>query len=198
MLSNERAVCQSTCFIWVLQQTTPLLHTNDRLSGSSTAPGMGANSIWAQERHSFQPLQTLGLLGLEVCRPCIQIHVTMTPLPSTAVPPWSPTNVAAIMTVIGLLSILAAMEASAVLGQISLSPGSVKHTDFLLDLGASHATIPLCFRLSSNLQGQAQCWKTLQISFRSLSKHRRRPDHLPLRKRLTRIYIHKAPAKMKC
>lgn len=151
MLSNERAVCQSTCFICVLQQTTPLLHTKDGLSRSSTAPGMGANTIWAQERHSFQPLQTLGLLGLEVSRPCIQIHVirslncTMTPLPGTAVPLWSPTSVAAIMTVIGLLSILVAMEASAVLGQTSLSPGSVKRADFLLYLGASHATIPLCF-----------------------------------------------------
>lgn len=75
MLSNERAVCQSTCFIWVLQQTTPLLHTKDRWSGSSTAPGMEVNTIWAQERHSSQPLQTLDLLGLEVCRPCTQIHV---------------------------------------------------------------------------------------------------------------------------
>lgn len=104
----------------------------------------------------FQPPQTLGLLGLEVCRPCIQIRVvrslncTMTPLPGTAVPPWSPTNVAAIMTVTGLLSSSVATEALAVLGQTSLSPESIKHTDFLLDLGASQPTIPLCFRLSSN------------------------------------------------
>lgn len=74
----------------------------------------------------------------------------MAPLPGAALPPWAPTNVAAIMTVIGLLSILVAMEASAVLGQTSLSPGSIKYTDFLLDLGASHTTTPL-------LQGQAQC-----------------------------------------
>lgn len=200
MLSNERAVCQSTCFIWVLQQTTPLLHTKDRWSGSSTAPGMEANTIWAQERHSFQLLQTLDLLGLEVCRPCTQIHVirsfncTMTLLLATAVPPWSPTSVAAIMTITGLLSILLAMEALAILSQTSLSQGRVKYTDFLLDFGASHATIPLCFRLSSNLQGQTQRWKTLQTSFRSLSKHRRQPDHLPLRKRLTHIYIPKALA----
>jgi len=110
----------------------------------------------------------------------------MTPLPGTAVPPWSPANVAAIMAVIDLLSILVAMEASAVLGQTFLSLGSIKYTDFLLDVGASHATIPLCFSLSSILQGTAP--KNLADN-KSLSKHRRQARHLPLRKRLTQIYV---------
>ena len=104
----------------------------------------------------LQPPQTLGLLGLEVCRPCIQIRVlrslncTMTLLPGTAVPPWSPTTVAAILTGTGLLSSSVPTQALAVLGHASLSPESIKQTDFLLDLGASHPTIPLGFRLSSN------------------------------------------------
>lgn len=152
---------------------------------------MGANTIWAQGSYSFQLLQTLSLLGLKVCRPYVQTHVrrslscTRTPLPATAVLCWSPINVAATMVVTGLLSILVAMETLAILSQTSFSPGSIKHADFLLDHGASCATIPPYFRLNSNLLGQALHWKTLQTSFWSVSKYMRQPDHLSLRKWLT-------------
>ena len=82
MLSNERTVCESTCFIGVLQQTTPLLHTKGGLSGSSTAPGMGANTIWAQERHSLSASADFGspwaggvqTLHSDTCRKILKLH----------------------------------------------------------------------------------------------------------------------------